>query len=94
MIATDFVSFDFTTGAFGTANPNFGGDSILFGIGQVAQFGSTNTAFTAIHDNLNLTVNAAPEPADVLQVLVGLVGLAWAQRRGWHPLPQRAGDVA
>ena len=84
LVASDFVSYDFTTGTFGTANPNFAGDPILLGIGQIAQFSNDNVSFTGIYDNLNLTVNAAPEPSGFVPVLVGLVGFAWARRKDWH----------
>ena len=41
LMATDFVSFDFTTGAFGTSNPNFGGDPMLLGLSQIAPLEAT-----------------------------------------------------
>src|SRR5262249_38254341 len=84
LVAASFLSFDFTTGMFGTANPNFEGDPILFGLGQVAQFPGSKTNFPALCDHLNLTVNSvvpAPEPSAFLLVLASLVGLAWAKRR-------------
>jgi hypothetical protein len=84
--ASDFVSYDFTTGTFGSANPNFAGDPILLGIGQIAQFSNDNVSFTGIYDNLNLTVNAVnavPEPSGFLPILGGLVGFAWARRKRW-----------
>ncbi len=40
LTASDFVEFDFTTGAFGTTNPDFSGDPILFGLAQRTQASS------------------------------------------------------
>jgi hypothetical protein len=78
--ASDFLSYDFTTGTFGTANPNFAGDPILLGIGQIAQFSNASVDFTAIYDNLSLTVNTVPEPSEFLPIMVALAGFAYARR--------------
>ncbi len=83
LLATDFLQFDFSTGTFGTANPNFGGDAMSFGLGQI--FGSGgNTSFNleADYDNLDIGVNgvtsvtgAVPEPGTSMLLGVGLFGL-------------------
>lgn len=87
--ASDFLSYDFTTGTFGTANPNFAGDPILLGLAQIAQFSSDNVNFMGIYDNLDLTVNTAavntvPEPSELLPMLLVLAGFACARRSAWH----------
>lgn len=81
--ATDFVQFDFTTGNFITgSNPNFAGGSMLFGLGQISGVGSFSgtTRITAVYDNLNIAVNAVPEPSSFL-LLAGAVPLFAAIRR-------------
>jgi hypothetical protein len=77
---SDFVEFDFSTGTFGTANPNFDGDPLLFGLGQLATFGA-GSADVATYDNLDLTLNPVPEPFTLSLFGAGLAGAAAMRRR-------------
>jgi PEP-CTERM motif-containing protein len=83
--ASDFLLFDFMTGIFGTAHPDFGGDAITFGLGQTFNFvpGTNNEAD---YDNLSLTVNSVPEPSTWAMLLLGFVGIGFmAYRRKAKP---------
>ena len=82
--ATDFNQFDRTTGLVGTAHPNFSGDMITFGFGQVLAANSlahmTGAVQTVISDfdNLSITVTTdVPEPSGLVLMVtgLGLVGL-------------------
>jgi hypothetical protein len=76
--ATDFLEFDTSTGLVGTANPNFSGDAITFGIGQVLAANAYSETLTSDFDNLSITVTTAvPEPSGLVLMLtgLGLVGL-------------------
>jgi hypothetical protein len=86
LTASDFVLFDFATGIFGTANPNFGGDAITFGLGQTFNF-APGTNNEADYDNLSLTVNSVPEPSTWAMMILGFAGLGFiAYRRKSKPL--------
>jgi hypothetical protein len=82
LVATDFLQYDFSTGTFGTANPNFAGDPMLFGLGSIAS-GSAFDA-TVVYDNLSLDLSTAPvpEPSSVwlLVTLLAFAGLALRRR--------------
>jgi PEP-CTERM motif len=79
LVASDFVSFDFTTGLFGTANPNFDGDPMLFGLAQGISFAGP-ISVEADYDNLSFVVHT-PEPSTFLLLALGLAGLAIVSRR-------------
>jgi hypothetical protein len=82
LVATDFTLFNFTTGAFGSAHPNFGGDVMRFGLGQIAQFGPANTRFRANYDNLNLSITSrVPESGGTVLLLFGSVAALFGLRR-------------
>jgi hypothetical protein len=85
LTASDFVQINPLTGVTGTANPNFAGDPMLFGIAQLfADSGIPNTIAVLDNDNLNLTlttVSGTPEPASGVLFCAGLAGLALLRRR-------------
>jgi hypothetical protein len=87
LTAADFLQVDPTTGVFGTANPDFDGDTMLFGLLQ--NLGATTVPGTVIdfdYDNLNIDLAGVtvPEPGSLpllLSGLAALVGLGWSRRR-------------
>jgi PEP-CTERM motif len=85
LVAADFVEFDPATDTFLTGIPNFDGDTMLFGLGQV--FGlpeapGSPSSLTADYDNLNLAISA-PEPSTLLLAALGLLGLFVVSRKRW-----------
>jgi PEP-CTERM motif len=84
LTAADFLSYDFTTGTFGTANPNFDGDTLQFGLTQITTFTGLASAgtFNADYDNLNISlVQPVPEPSSLLLLASGMAGAAGFVRR-------------
>jgi PEP-CTERM motif len=84
LIATDFEEYDFTTGSFVAAFPNFAGDPMLFGLAQIFSTGTAFAAYTseADYDNLQLTiVTAVPEPGSIFLLGAGIAGLVGLRRR-------------
>ncbi len=78
LLASNFLQFDFATGSFLAANPNFDGDPMLFGLAQIFSSGTTTVSYTgeADYDNLHLTVvNATPLPAALPLFATGLGAL-------------------
>jgi hypothetical protein len=74
LVATDFTLFDFTAGTFGSAHPNFAGDTMLFGLGQLTSFGPAHIFFRANYDNLEFVVNTrVPETGRTAWLLLGSV---------------------
>jgi hypothetical protein len=81
LVATDFSLFDFSTGTFGVTHPNFAGDAMLFGLGQLTQFGPPNVHFEADYDNLRLTIHSAvPDSGATILLLLGSVALLFFYR--------------
>jgi hypothetical protein len=85
LVAADFVQFDFTTGVFGTATPNFAGDPMLFGLAQITSVGGypPSPQLAQDYNNLSIDIAPVPEPSSVW-LLVGmlpLLGLALRRRR-------------
>jgi hypothetical protein len=81
--ASDFVLYDFSTGTFGVTNPNFSGDPILFGLGQITSF-NPSTLATIDYDNLDFTVSQTPLPAALPLFATGLGALSllgWCRKR-------------
>lgn len=59
----DFVQYSFATGSFGTAHPNFAGNSILLGLAQLSgSVGGHLVQSTQYYDNLRFDITT-PEPA-------------------------------
>jgi hypothetical protein len=75
----DFLSFDFSTGAFGLASPDFT-QPFSLGLGQIsAAFGFSDPQVTAQYDGLVYQINTIPEPGTLLLVATGVA--AGLQRR-------------
>jgi PEP-CTERM motif len=81
LTAADFLSYDFSTGTFGTANPNFNGDAMQFGLGQIFGTGGPFVNLEADYDNLQLNLHSAPEPGTLLLLGLGLGTLALVARK-------------
>lgn len=93
LAAIDFDEFNTTTGLVGTAHPNFGGDLITFGIGQVvaanAMGAGNQETIISDFDNLSITVRTAtavPEPSTWTTLLGALGVFGLLKRRRQHPV--------
>jgi hypothetical protein len=76
LVASDFVSYDFATGLAGTANPNFDGDPLSFGLTQEFGVGqTTDNIATATYDNLSFDIASVPEPSSMEMLGVGLASM-------------------
>ena len=83
LTASAFLQYDFSTGTFGTANPDFAGGPMLFGLGQLSGFFPGYTA-TADYDNLSFTLVPTPLPATLPLFATGLGALGllgWRRKR-------------
>ena len=83
--ATDFFEYDFSTGVTGTANPNFDGDTMLFGLTQISNNVTGQADLTAYYDNLSFDIASTPvstpEPSGLQLLSFGLAGLIGFSRR-------------
>jgi hypothetical protein len=80
LLATNFISFDPTTGVTGSGNPNFAGTTLLFGLTQNTGTSGTGT-LTTQYDNLNIDIHPAPEPTSLALLVSSLAGLGLIRRR-------------
>ena len=83
LLATNFTQYDFATGVFGIAHPNFAAGVLSFGLGQISSVGTgfTNTTTTAQYDNLRINVTSVPEPGTLALFGFGLAGVFAMRRR-------------
>jgi hypothetical protein len=83
LVAADFVQYNFLTGKFGSATPNFAGDAMLFGLAQISSGFPSGARIEQDYDNLSLSLTTAPEPSSVwlLVSLLLLVGLGLRGRQ-------------
>jgi hypothetical protein len=82
LTASDFLSYDFAAGISGLANPNFDGDTMLFGLTQMSGIESETGTLTTQYDNLDFTItNNVPEPFTLSLFGAGLAGAAALRRR-------------
>ncbi len=83
LTAAEFVEINTTTGAYGTANPNFDGDLMKFGFAQLlGPTTVTGTVVTYYFDNLSIGLTTTvPEPATLSLLGLGLAGVGFMRRR-------------
>jgi hypothetical protein len=82
LVASQFSSFNFSTGVGGSAHPDFTGGQMLFGVMALVQT-QNGQSFGAFFDNINITVNQTPLPGALPLFTggVGLVGLLARRRK-------------
>jgi hypothetical protein len=86
LLASNFLSYDFGLGAFGSLNPNFSGGQMRFGLGQISTTGGlffTNSVIGASYDNLRINLHTVdvPEPGSLSLLGGALLAGAWVSRR-------------
>jgi hypothetical protein len=81
LLAADFINFDFTTGVFGSAHPNFAGNSILLGLTQITGINGSSGHLVTQYDNLSFAVTNVPEPFTLSLFGTGLAGAVAMRRR-------------
>jgi hypothetical protein len=86
LLASNFLSYDFGLGAFGSLNPNFSGGLMRFGLGQISTTGSlsiTDSFIGGRYDNLRLDLRTVdvPEPGSLSLLGGALLAGAWVSRR-------------
>lgn len=87
LTAADFLSFSFATGLFGSANPNFDGDPMLFGLTQITGISTFDSPTdtpgheVAQYQDLSLDIHSVPEPSTIALFGATLLGLGWLYRR-------------
>lgn len=83
LTAADFVSYNFATGTFGTANPNFDGGPMTFGLTQVTGTGGAGDAgtITTNYSDLVLDIVQAPEPASLALLGGSLIAFGVIRQR-------------
>ena len=80
LLAANFLNYDFTTGMFGTMNPIFGGDPMLFGLTQISGVGAPDETLITQYDNLTFAINV-PEPFTLSLFGAGLFSAVGMRRR-------------
>ena len=77
LVATDFIQYNFSTGTFGTAHPNFAGDLMHFGLAQLTGAAINNENAELDYDNLKLSLATGPatmpEGGDTGLLLLGSI---------------------
>ena len=85
LTASDFVAYNFSTGMFGTVNPNFAGGLMTFGLTQISGTGGPDTTGNITTEYTNLSIDIVnvpvPEPASVTLFGGALLAFAAIRRR-------------
>jgi hypothetical protein len=76
----NFEEYDFATGSYVAAFPNFSSGPMLFGLTQMFTNPGTFNA-TAIYDPLQITITSVPEPSTWAMLTIGFAGLGFAGYR-------------